>query len=127
MKQKKVQRVEESFTSEVSTPRSNIFFETHHMKNQLKRRKTKNFSQPHLSNTSPRSEQDDSKGLLDFILPRRLADFIYVQLWEPVNPASLVGFRIMWGLLMFYESMTYIARDWAKLEYIRKLAVHFKY
>src|SRR5690349_2156245 len=54
-------------------------------------------------------------------------NFIYVKLWEEVNASSLVFFRICWGFIMLYESLTYMTHNYAKLNYILNLKIRFKY
>lgn len=71
--------------------------------------------------------KESANGVFDKYLPRWISQFIYVTLWEPVSPASLALFRIIWGLIMLYESYTYMAKDWGKLRYILNLRYYFKY
>jgi len=56
-----------------------------------------------------------------------LFDDFCTQMFTPIHCSSLIFYRIMWGLIMFYEMITYIMKDFAKLEYILNLKVKFKY
>lgn len=54
-------------------------------------------------------------------------EFFYSTLWEPHPASSLAFFRICWGIIMFYECVTWMRSDWSKLEYVLQLRVRFKY
>jgi hypothetical protein len=83
------------------------------------------------SDTAPNDFKKDkgavAKSAIEKYLPSWLSQFICVTLWEPVSPASLAVFRIIWGLIMFYETTTYMEYDWGKLHYIMNLRYRFKY
>ncbi len=56
-----------------------------------------------------------------------LEEFIFSGLWKPIPCSSLVTYRILWGLIMFYECYTYTLNDYAKIEYLLQLRVRFHY
>jgi vitamin K-dependent gamma-carboxylase len=53
--------------------------------------------------------------------------FLNEKLWEETPAESLVILRILWGLIMTYESYTYIVNDYSKLIYMVFLNVRFTY
>ena len=48
-------------------------------------------------------------------------------LYQPVNGSSLICFRIIWGLILFLDSMSYLFMDSQKLRYLADLEVYFHY
>lgn len=68
------------------------------------------------------SKRNKKKSTIDWIY-----HLIYVKLWIPIPSSCLAFFRIIWGLIMFYESLTYTFSNYYKIEKIVKYHFRFKY
>ena len=75
----------------------------------------------------PKLSEDDHRDSKEVEKMNYLEKFYKVQLWEEVPAETLVIFRVLWGLIMCYETYTYIAGGYGKLLYIVDLKIHFPY
>lgn len=64
----------------------------------------------------------DQKRVFDWI-----SHLIFVKLWSPIPSSCLAFFRILWGLIMCYESLTYTFLNYAKLHTLVNYNFRFKY